>query len=299
MEGWAEYAGTTGGGNAKPQRVTSASELADLVKGTEPRVLQLEGEFDFGDDYLRVGSNKTIVGMGKNTVIRSEVSLRKSQNVILRNLTVIGRGAAGGGRDGGDAVTATKADRLWFDHLEIIDGPDGILDLTQGTTHATVSWSKFWYTEPDHPHRYALLFSSGSGAGATDRGKMDHTLHHNWFGDLVDQRMPRLLFGRGHMYNNYYNSPGNLYCIGGGSGASLLVENNYFQDVNDSHRFQDEHATYIAASGNIYDNTTGKRDTGLGGTGDNPPGPWTPPYAYQLDDAETVPELVKRCAGPQ
>jgi pectate lyase len=110
--------------------------------------------------------------------------------------------------------------------------------------------------------------------------------------------MPRLLFGKGHIYNNYYNSPGNDYCIGSGSYASLLVENNYFKDVKDPHRFQDSNPSTITAQGNIYDNVSGKQDTG--GNKSDSPAAWTnPPYNYSLHTAESIPELVQRCAGPQ
>lgn len=311
MEGWAHYARTTGGGDATPQKVTSVDELRNLAKDTVPRVLLLEGTYDLGTTYLRVGSNKTFLGMGKNTSVLAKVagfSLRGSKNVILRNFSVIGGGDVG--TESGDAITATQADRLWFDHLTIIDGPDGILDLTQGTTNATISWCKIHYTSASQPHRYAMQFSSGSyvTSAATDRGKLDITMHHNWFGDLVDQRMPRHLWGRGHIYNSLYNSPGNSYCIGAGSWASILIENNYFKDVQDPHKFKDDCPTFFAATGNIYDNVTGDRHTGLfagntgcltGGADAVVPGPWKPPYKYTLDEAKDVPELVKRCAGPQ
>jgi len=312
MEGWAQFAGTTGGGNATPQKVTSVDELRTLSKDTVPRVLILEGTYDLGASYLKVGSNKTFLGIGKNAVVKANVagfSLRLSHNVILRNLTVQGGGDVG--TEGGDAVTATQADRLWFDHLTITDGPDGILDLTQGTTGATVSWCKIYYASATQPHRYAMQFSSGSSlsSAVTDRGKLDITMHHNWFGDLVDQRMPRHLWGKGHIYSSFYNSPGNTYCIGGASWASLLVENNYFKDVNDPHRYQDDCPTYINAIGNIYDNVAGKKETGLfagvfpgcvsGGADAVIPGAWTPPYKYTLTESKAVPDLVKRCAGPQ
>jgi len=312
MEGWAQYAGTTGGGNATPQKVTSVDELRTLAKDTVPRVLLLEGTYDLGANYLKVGSNKTFLGVGKNTIVKAGVagfSLRLSHNVILRNFTVQGGGDVG--TEGGDAVTATQAERLWFDHLTIMDGPDGILDLTQGTTNATVSWCKIYYTSSSQPHRYAMQFSSGSyvSTALTDRGKLDITMHHNWFGNLVDQRMPRHLWGRGHVFNSFYNSPGNTYCIGAGSWASILIENNYFKDVNDPHRYQDDCPTYLAARGNTYDNAAGKKETGLfagefpacltGGEGAVVPGPWNPPYKYTLDEAKDVPDLVKRCAGPQ
>jgi pectate lyase len=115
--------------------------------------------------------------------------------------------------------------------------------------------------------------------------------------------MPRLLFGQGHIFNNYYNSVDNDYCIGSGSWATLYVENNYFKDVNDPHRFQDKHASYIEAVGNEYDNVMGKQDTGNGGSGSDPPTVWDPSsvydYKHLLHTAAEVPAIVQKCAGPQ
>jgi pectate lyase len=287
--------GTTGGGNATAQRVTSLSELRSLAGDSTPRVLELSGTFDTGSSALEINSNKTLVGIGKDTTIKGGITIKGKSNIIIRNLSIIG---AGSGGSPGDSVGVRGSHNLWFDHLNVSDGPDGIIDLTRGTDHVTVSWCKFWYTQPGHSHRLALLFGGGSTHGDTDTGKNNHTLHHNWFGELVRSRMPRLLFGKGHIYNNYYNSPGNNYCIGSGSYASLLVENNYFKDVKDPHRFQDSNPSTITAKGNVYDNVSGKRDTG--GNKSGAPAAWTnPPYSYSLNAAESIPELVQRCAGPQ
>jgi hypothetical protein len=198
-----------------------------------------------------------------------------------------------------DTVAARGSQNLWFDHLNLTDGPDGMLDLTKGSDHATVSWCKISYTTSNRDHRLSLLFGAGSTESETDTGKNNHTVHHNWFAQNVDQRMPRVLFGMSHVFNNFYSSPGNLYCIGSGSFASVLIENNYFKDVKSPHQFADTNHAYIAATGNVYDNTTGNRDTGLGGTTGASVAAWTPSYAYKLDKGEDVPGIVQRCAGPQ
>ncbi|CAM3946218.1 Pectate trisaccharide-lyase precursor [Vibrio aerogenes CECT 7868] len=297
LYGWATVdGGTTGGGNVTPQRVTSLSELRKLAKDSQPRVLELSGTFTTGDEPIWVSSNKTLVGIGKNTTIKGGIRIKGDKNIIIRNMSILGNNT---GRPV-DSIGVRGSHNIWFDHLTVTDGPDGILDLTKGTDHVTVSWSKFYYTTKNRSHRLALLFGGGSTHGDTDTGKNNHTIHHNWFGKNLDQRMPRLLFGKGHIYNNYYNAPGNSYAIGSGSWASLLVENNYFKDINSPHRFQDSNPSYITARGNIYDHTTGKKDTGAGGSGSNPPKAWTnPPYQYHLDAAKDVPSLVTSCAGPQ
>jgi pectate lyase len=93
-----------------------------------------------------------------------------------------------------------------------------------------------------------------------------------------------------------------------GSFASVLIENNYFQDVNDPHRFADSNPAFITATGNIYDDASGRLDEGQGtssgqggqGGAANDITPFTdPPYAYTLDETTDVPDIVTRCAGPQ
>jgi pectate lyase len=147
--------------------------------------------------------------------------------------------------------------------------------------------------------RLSCLVGAGSTEEATDTGKNNVTYHHNWFAELVDQRMPRVLFGKGHVFNDYYTSTGNGYSVGSGSFASLLVEGNYFKGVKSPHRFQDTNPSYITARDNVYDNTTGNKDTGQGGSGGTVTPFTDPPYDYKLDAASTVPDLITRCAGPR
>ena len=106
--------------------------------------------------------------------------------------------------------------------------------------------------------------------------------------------MPRVRFGDVHVFNNYYSPSGNNYAIGGGFQAQLVVENNYFDGVDDPHVFYDMEATaQIVASGNVYMGMSGStlRDMGQGDAFD-------PPYDYDLDDANAVKAVVMANAGP-
>ena len=42
------------------------------------------------------------------------------------------------------------------------------------------------------------------------------TWHHNWWSSNVHERMPRVRFGDVHVFDNYYSSSGNNYCIRAG-----------------------------------------------------------------------------------
>jgi pectate lyase len=178
----------------------------------------------------------------------------------------------------------------------------------------TTSWNKIYYSESmkDHGHRLALLFGNSSDKCDEDGGRQRHTIHHNWFGDYVDQRMPRIYFGRAHIYNNYYNTPGNSYNIRVGTWAAAIIENNHFQDTNNPHEVS-PYPTFIEAVGNIYENTSGDQAVGENDIGEIDarfdgsachaalpmPESWVPPYPYAADPAESVRDLVQRCAGPR
>jgi pectate lyase len=303
LVGWAavSYGGfstTTGGGNATPVRPTSASEIASLAGDSTPRVIEISGTFDVG--LLNIKSNKTLVGIGPDATLEGGFAIVGTQdayvsNVIVRNLNIHGRGF--GGTNPGDSAAVRFAHHVWIDHSNIWDGPDGNLDVTRGADYVTVSWTKFWYTQPEHDHRLSSLVSGGGEAdnGATDAGYLNTTWHHNWWAELVQERMPRYLWGKGHIYNNYYTATGNNYCVRIGSGASVLIENNYFRGVEDPHEFAegDAFAGHVAAPGNIYDNTNGNQATGGPGT------PFDSPYTYTADPASIIPTLVPACVGPR
>jgi pectate lyase len=108
--------------------------------------------------------------------------------------------------------------------------------------------------------------------------------------------MPRVRFGSVHLYNNYYAARGNNYAIGAGLQALLVIENNYFDGVNDPHLFYDgEPTAQIVASDNTYigvSDTTAK-DTGQGSA-------FQPPYSAMLAPADAaLKDVVTSCAGPQ
>ncbi|MBB2747346.1 UNVERIFIED_ORG: pectate lyase [Microbispora rosea subsp. rosea] len=302
LVGWASVAGsgagtTTGGGNATPQTITTLADLRKYAADSTPRVLKISGTISTGSSPVEIVSGKTLIGADKNATIRGGIDIAAgNSNIIVRNLNIQG---AGQGGSPADTVAARGAHHLWFDHLNVWDAGDGLMDLTKGSDYMTVSWVKFWYTDPGHTHRFASLVSAGADHDATDLGKENATYHHNWFADLVDQRMPRMLFGKGHVYNSYYTASGNTYAIGVGALASVLIENNYFKGVKNPHQFMYDRPSYITARGNVYDNTTGKKDAGAGGIGGGVTPFTNPPYSYAMDDAQDVPAIVTRCAGPR
>src|SRR5207244_527288 len=108
-----------------------------------------------------------------------------------------------------------RSHHLWFDHLDISDSSDGNLDITDQSNYVTVSFSKFWYRDKNQPHRFSNLIGSDDAIVA-DEGLLKVTWHHNWWADNVFERMPRTRHGDIHVFDNYYTSTGNSYCIQAG-----------------------------------------------------------------------------------
>lgn len=304
--GWASVSGdgvtaTTGGLGGDTVKPTTADELIDYAASDGPLIIQIEGTFDV--PRLDVSSNKTLIGLGNDATLNGGVRVRghdddNVQNVILRNLHVNG----GTSDADDDAMQIYFAHHVWVDHCDIYDGPDGNLDITHASSWVTISWTKFRYTDAyqtpsgeDSPHRFSNLLGHSDNNSDEDTGRLKISFHHDYWGEKVIERMPRVRFGQVHVFNNYFNAPDNNYCVGGGLEAQLLVENNYFDDVKDPHRFQDDGDTaQIVARNNTY---IGKADTTAKDTRGTA---FTPGYTAALEAADaTLKATVQKCAGPR
>lgn len=112
---------TTGGEGGCTTTVTSPEALAIAVGGDEPKIVYDNGKFAL-PERLKVGSNKTILGVGRRTLItENDISVVNATNVIIRNLKISRI------RDN-DALTIHSSTRVWIDHNEIESdmdhGPD-------------------------------------------------------------------------------------------------------------------------------------------------------------------------------
>ncbi|HVY38192.1 MAG TPA: hypothetical protein VHM31_09655 [Polyangia bacterium] len=312
LVGWAAVSGmnvstTTGGGNATPQIVTTASALASAAGGTGAAVIYVKGVLS--PAKISIGSNKTIVGLC-GAEVHGHLGLSGSSNVIIRNLKIVGYGVGNcaldpdydssvGCSSGNDAVTVNGASHhVWFDHCDVSDGTDGNLDITNGSDFVTVSWTKFHYTSRSdnsgndstgaEGHRFSNLIGADDNL-AIDVGHLNITWHHDWWADNVSQRMPRSRAGKIHLYDNLFTSSGNSYCTNAGAGAHLLVESNVYSGVKAP--LQVTSGGDMLARNNLFTNTSGT--TTASGTG------FTPPYSATPDAASGVEAAVRAGAGPQ
>lgn len=320
---WAQvgYAGVpapiTGGGDTTNIIIaTNLSQFIVALSNPQPAIIYIEGTVTLrtnGNTY--VGPNKSIIGLGTNATLIGNLGIFLTEgsatynatNIIIRNLTMTNPN--GYGED--DCITLKNGGRqVWIDHCTFYDALDGLVDATREADFLTVSWSKFYYTAPNGHENVHLI--GGSDSDTSDAGKLHVTLHHNWYGDFAKERMPSVRFGRAHVFNNYFNSPGNNYCVRTRLNAEVLVENNHFQEVQNPWELIITSGTTgkLRATGNITNNctftTAYAHNTGgtlvlIDGsdvlTPGDPLGLNPPPYAYTLDPAANVANLVTNHAG--
>ena len=304
--GWASQPGagdggtsiptTTGGGSATPVTVTTLAALNSAASGSAPAVIYVKGVLAAGT--VKIGSNKTVAGIC-GAELHGHVDMGDSVNVILRNLKIVGYNCSDSiteCKSGADAITVNKAGHhLWFDHLDVSDGSDGNLDITNGSDFVTVSWTKFSYstkrTDPvtaSTGHRFSNLIGAADGL-AVDVGHLNITWHHNWWADNIAERMPRSRDGKIHVVNNLFTASGNDYCTNSGSQSSLLVENNVYIGV--SNPLQEDSNGNMLARGNVFTSTSGSKTAS--GTG------FTPPYQLTPDATTGLEATLRSQVGPQ
>ena len=220
-DGYAGHAGTTGGGNATPITVSSASEFKTAIDNDNPAVIIVSGRLNLGGD-VSVGSNKTIIGADTSAGLYAGAIKLQGTNYIIQNLIL--------GRTPGDVMEVSGGTKVFIHKCSFHDSSDELLSIVRAADSVTVSWCKFYFDFPGS-HSFAHLIGS-SDSHYMDRGKLHVTMHHNWYSEGVVERMPRVRFGYVHIYNNYYNSLGNNYCIGTGKECHIRVENCLFDNVN-------------------------------------------------------------------
>jgi pectate lyase len=300
-DGWASMGGgTTGGEGGTVVEVNNAADLIYYVQGTKqtPYIIYVNGNIDLGGTNIRVRGNKTIIGRPGSHITGNLKSYRAEEgNNIFRFLNIHNPGGAGDG----DCLSIDGASHIWIDHCTFTDGGDGNVDIKNGADYVTVSWCIFEYTF-DSGHNFSNLVGHDDGNGGTDMNHLLVTFHHNWYSTLCKERMPSVRFGKAHIYNSYFNSPGNNYCIRTRLYAQCLVENNYYKDVqNPWQRYVTSAGGdpgLLHASGNILDNVTwvvGSDSQAVLIDGNDTV--FTPPYLYTLDNAQDVPAIVQYGAG--
>ena len=282
--GYASVNGTTTGGKGgKEVTVTTLSALKTAAGSSSPMIIKVSGTIK-GNEYIKVKSNKTIIGLKGATLNGPGLYLQSVSNIIIQNLIITNPSKS-------DAITIRdKSHHIWIDHCTFSNPKyDGLLDITNESDYVTVSWSKFSDAAKN------TLVGSGE-ANVSDKGKLHVTYHHNYFLNNLE-RSPSLSFGTGHVFNNYYQNTKTLkngYGIASRMGAVIYAENNYFDGVK---------GAPIATIGTKLGFVGGEKTNIYKNSGANKikttASKWVPTYSYKsaLIPAANVPSAVKAGAG--
>ena len=253
--------GTTGGGTNAPAVVRTAKEFQSAcerleikdkaVRAQTPRVVLVADDIDLGElsnvtgnstgmkvGIVRVQPHTTIYSTNGATLKRGTIEIHGTHNIIIRNLKFrdLWEFDPTGKYDkmGWDYVRITdkgeaRAHHVWVDHCDFGKVYDGALDIVHGSDCVTVSWCKFAGDERGPQKKVSLIgHSSGPTAAAMDRGRLNVTLHHNWYENIED-RTPRARFGNIHCFNNLIE--GAQYANMSVMSAVTLVEHCVYRDV--------------------------------------------------------------------
>jgi pectate lyase len=211
-----------------------------------------------GTDFLPVGSNKSILGVGGKGVIKGKgLSLQKNvENVIIQGVefTTINPGVVWGG----DALDMQGGNtKIWVDHCKFsTTGRMFIVSHYDGSS-ATLSNNEFdGVTDTSATcngnHYWTMMF-----IGKNEKITMDKNYFHD-----VSGRAPKLgqdgVSGMFHAVNNYFeNMKGHAFDAY--TGANALVEGNAFVAVDQPNT---EHAagiaTFVGDGGNACSGSFGR-----------------------------------------
>jgi pectate lyase len=268
-------AGTTGGAGGTTVTPTSASQFADYAGRSGKYVIVLNRTITLSS-MTKVSSDKTIIGQGTSgRITGSGLNIANATNVIVQNVSFSG--------SNDDAINVQYSTRVWLDHNDLQAANDGAMDIKRESTNITVSWNRF------HNQDKNALLGHSDDNGDEDRGRLRVTYHHNYF-DGTNQRNPRVRYGNPvHVYNNYYRDIGD-YGVASTVEAGVLVEGNYFENVEDPfHRGEGSSpaGALVARSNHFVNSGSGQ----TGGTVN------AIPYSYSMDQASNVRTIVTNGAG--
>ena len=281
MAGFAtQNGGTTGGKGKSEVTVDNVTDLKNYAKAGNKIIYVKPGTY-MGP--IEVGSNVTIYGYQGAIIAQpttgSAMKLSGSSNVIIRNLKFKGIGAHDD--DDEDCLQVNhESKNVWIDHVDIYDGHDGNLDITNASDYVTISWTKFSYTSASTGHQFSNLIGN-SKTKTTDRGHLNVTIHHTWWADGVVERMPRVRFGKVHVANNLFDSKNASYCVRAAIEANIRIEKNVFIGVQKAlDLYTSDGAITAAQMIDNYEENVKKQQAGTGTA-------FTPPYSMSLTDVST------------
>lgn len=155
------------------------------------------------------------------------LNMNAVENVIIRNLTLVGPGAID--VSGADLMTLSRGSRhVWIDHCEFIDGMDGNFDINSFSDFITISWCIFRYTERTFIHANTNLVGSNDNPNMNGPDNLNVTYANCIWDQGCDQRMPMVRFGTIHIMNCLYDCKGNSAAVNPRKDSEVLVDRCHF-----------------------------------------------------------------------
>lgn len=332
--------GTTGGEKASSSYIYLVSNISGLNKAlttstSKPRIIQIKGTIDVsgGKSYtsksdqkkrsqLKVPSNTTIIGVNSSAGLKNgSLVIYNVKNVIVRNLTIQSPVDVAPEYESGDGWNADwdgldikKSKNVWIDHMTFTDGSftddkyttkngetyvqhDGELDITHGSDYITISNSIF------KNHDKTMLIGHSKNNSSEDSGHFRVTLVNNIF-NSVEQRTPRVRFGKIHAYNNYFegNKKASTYAykysFGLGYKGSILSEKNVFKISNLSK--QCKVVKVFQSNSSMKDKSSKFNGSSLSLSGCSIPSSslsWSVPYSYSTRSTSSLVSYLNKNSG--
>jgi pectate lyase len=255
--------------------VTNASQLLDYISRSSQYTIHVNGTI-YLSGMNKVASNKAILGVGTSArIVGGGLNIAGVSNVVVQNISFSDWND--------DAINLQDGStNIWIDHCSFSNGYDGCVDIKRGSDYVTVSWNHFYN------HSKTCLLGHSDNNGSQDSGHLRITYHHNYF-EGTGSRHPRVRFSAlCHVYNNYYKN--NDYGVASTCDAEVLVEGNYFQNVDDP---------TLVGYGSSWDGDLEQRNNIFSSSGypETRGSVSNPPYSYTLENTSSIPTIVSSGAG--
>lgn len=275
---------TTGGQGGATVNVSTLAALKSAVESTSPLIIYVSGTIT-GTGFLRIKSNKTILGKKGSSLQGVGLLVYGQNNVIIRNMTIKNVVQYS------NVVVKEGAHHVWVDHCDLSsdrdhgwDYYDGLLDVGNKANYVTLSWNKLY----DNHKAMLIGFADTKN---DDKDYLKVTVHSNYFYN-VSERQPSSRFGYTHAFNNYMVN--GSYGIGSRMGGTVRADNNYFENVSTPFKtdFNSTPGFISGVSTNIVKGGGSNKITSKESS-------WVPTYEYKsaMLPAASVPTAVKAGAG--
>ncbi|KAI0831618.1 polysaccharide lyase family 1 protein [Hypoxylon sp. FL0890] len=218
--------GTTGGVGGETVTVTDVDSLVNAAEQDGPLTIIVSGAIT-GAAKVRVSANKTIYGEEGSSLTGVGFYIRRTSNVIVRNMKIAKVEA-----ENGDAIGIDGSSNVWIDHCDLSsdlnhdkDYYDGLVDITHASEWITVSNTYF------HDHWKASLIGHSDNNADEDQGTLHVTYAGNHFYNTYS-RTPSVRFGTLHIINTFWDTliSSGVNCR---MGAQVLIQSSAFKNSSE------------------------------------------------------------------